>query len=85
MRLPGAALLIAIGLTILYLASSGNLDRLGKAWALVTSNTPLPDVAGTSAPCDPSKGICDFSNHAVENLLHSMDPKVSVTNPGGIN
>lgn len=86
MRLPGAALLITIGLVLLWLATSGNLDRLGVAWQTIISDPRLsPETGGTAkAACDPSKGICDFSNYAVANMLNTLTPEVSSVNPGGM-
>lgn len=87
MRLPGAAMLIAIGLILLWLATSGNLDRLGKAWGTVMGSdlTAANNPIGIPAACDPSSGICDWSKHGTENLLHTLTPGVAVTNPGGMN
>jgi hypothetical protein len=83
MRLPGAALLITIGLLVLWLAASGNLDRLGKAWDYVRGNTQSLANNGSAAPCDLSKGICDYSNLHVASLL--TQPDLSFMNPGGMN
>lgn len=85
MRLPGAALLITIGLILLYLATSGNLDRLGKAWQTILHPSDANLASGlTAPPCDPSSGICDLSKYATQSLLHTLAPTVAVTNPGGM-
>jgi len=86
MRLPGAALLIAIGLILLFIATTGKLDRLGVAWTYITGKTTGNPLSMTlPASCDPSSGICDFSKYGTQNLLHAMSPTVAVTNPGGMN
>lgn len=82
MRLPGAALLITIGLFILWLAVTGNFDKLAKAWDYVRGNTESLQTASASAPCDPSKGICDFSNLHVASVL--TQPDLSFKNSGGM-
>lgn len=83
MRLPGAALLITIGLFVLWLAASGNLAKIGQAWDFVRGKTEnLPGSAGLSSPFS-SIGIHDFSNYHVE--THLAQPIFSVANPGGLN
>lgn len=80
MRLPGAALLIALGLLLLYLATSGNLDALGKAW-----NDVITPKGPSTSPIAGTTGILDPSAYHVGMLMHSLDPSVSVVQPGGTN
>lgn len=47
MRITFGALFIAIGVSLLWLAATGNLDRLGAAWDVVTGKGE--GVASTSA------------------------------------
>lgn len=82
MRLPGAALLIAIGLFVLWFSVSGDFTKLAQAWDYIRGNTNNLQTASSAAPCDPSKGICDFSNFHVESLL--VQPDLSAMNPGGL-
>lgn len=84
MRLPGAALLITIGLFILWLAVQGDFQKLAAAWDYVRGNKPSlePTASNGVAPCDPSKGICDYSNFHVGSLL--TQPDLSFMHPGGI-
>lgn len=77
MRLPGAALLITIGLFILWLAATGNLDRLGKAWDFVRGKSDLPATGSNASPA--ASRIHDFSTFHVE--THLTDP----IGPGGFN
>lgn len=79
-RLPGAALLITIGLFVLWLAASGNLKRIGQSWDFIRGNTnKLPTDTGKNL----AGGITDFSNYHVE--THLIQPMISGTNPGGLN
>lgn len=83
-RLPGAALLITIGLFILWLAATGNLKKIGAAWDFIrgkTDNLPTSGVANN--PLAASTGIMDFSNYHVE--THLAQPILSSHNPGGLN
>lgn len=83
MRLPGAALLITIGLFVLWLAVNGDFKRLAAAWNYVRGNTQnIADGTAAASACDPSKGICDYSNLHVANLL--TQPDLSFMNPGGL-
>lgn len=88
MRLPGAALLIVIGLFVLWLATTGQLDRLATAWDYVKSDKPLPKVAdasgsgsGGSGFFTPS-GVVDSSRYHVSALMQTLDP-VTDFQPGG--
>lgn len=91
MRLPGAALLITIGILLLWIATTGKLDKLGIAWTFITDksgNITLKEVTPTTAAapaCDPSSGICDYSRYATEGMMHALTPGVAITNPGGMN
>lgn len=82
-RLPGAALLITIGLFVLYLAASGNLKKIGQAWDFILGKTANIPTSGVGNSPTTGIGIHDFSNYHVE--THLMQPTISVTNPGGIN
>jgi hypothetical protein len=84
MKLPGAALLIALGLLLLYLATSGNLDRLGKAWSDIVTKAPSVDPQG-NVTADAASGILDPAAYHTGMLMHSLTPGVGVTQPGGMN
>lgn len=83
MRIPGAALLIFLGLILLWLATSGNLDRLGKAWADVISSPALSPESGKTGL--DSSGILDPAAYHTGMLMHSLTPGVAITQPGGMN
>jgi hypothetical protein len=83
MKVPGAALLIALGLLLLYLATSGNLDRLGKAWSDVITKAPSVDPQGNVTP-DTASGILDPAAYHTGALMHSLTPGVAATQPGGM-
>jgi hypothetical protein len=88
MRLPGAALLLAIGLTILWLAATGSLDKLANVWLYLSGKVDITgaksDLTVQPASCDPSKGVCDYSNVHVQSLVNSIGSGSSLTNPGGM-
>jgi len=87
MRLPGAALLIMIGLVVLWVAATGKLDQLANAWTVLSGKATATAANGANpqaASCDPSKGICDYSNFHVANVLNTIGGGASVTNPGGM-
>jgi multisubunit Na+/H+ antiporter MnhB subunit len=48
MRLPGAVMLITIGMLVLWLAITGKLDRFATAWGYVKGEGELPEGGGTS-------------------------------------
>lgn len=87
MRLPGAALLLAIGLTVLWLAATGSLDKLANVWLYLSGKV---DITGAKsdltkpASCDPSKGVCDYSNVHTQSLVSTIGSGSSLTNPGGM-
>lgn len=86
MKLPGAALLIVIGLTLLWLATSGQLDRLGKAWDYVKSgaaDVPATTPAPAVKPVNLS-AIMDPTTYHMQNILTVLGP-MAYTNPGGLN
>ena len=82
MRLPGAALLITIGLFILWLAATGSLDKLGKAWDFIRSKSDLPGPNPRDMTLPGNSGIHDFSTYHVE--THLAQPMISTNNPGGL-
>ena len=89
MKLPGAALLIVIGLVLLWLATSGQLDRLGKAWDYVKSGaadvpatTPAPAVA---VPSVNLSALMDPATYHMQSMLTVLGPNMAYTNPGGLN
>lgn len=89
MRLPGAALLIVIGLLLLWLATSGNLDRLGIAWDYIVSDATLPGSSsaggGGSGFANDASGVVDSAAYQAGTLLHGLQPTVGVVQPGGMN
>src|SRR5689334_1170692 len=83
-KLPGAALLITIGLFVLWLATTGNLKKIAQAWDFVRGKTEnLPTSGGAAGSASGFTGIHDFSNYHVE--THLAQPVISVTNTGGFN
>lgn len=83
MRLPGAALLITIGLFILWLASTGNLKKIGAAWDFIRGTTDKLPTSGVGNSTVTGAGIHDYSNFHVE--THLAQPIFSYANPGGLN
>lgn len=82
MRLPGAALLITIGLFVLWLAATGNLQKIGAAWDFIRGKTEKLPASGVAGPNVASAGIHDFSNYHTE--MHLAQPILSYANPGGM-
>ena len=86
MKLPGAALLIVIGLVLLWLATSGQIDRLGKAWDYVKSgaaNVPADTPAPAAKPVNLS-ALMDPATYHMQSMLTVLGP-MAYTNPGGLN
>lgn len=82
-RLPGAALLIVIGLFVLWIAATGNLKRIAQAWDFVRGKSEsLPKSTSAVGASRGLTGITDFSNYHVESML--AQPTLSVTNVGGL-
>ena len=48
MKLPGGALLITVGLVLLWLATTGRLDRLAAIWPFLTGATDTPGGVASS-------------------------------------
>lgn len=84
MRLPGAALLIAIGLTVLWLAINGSLDKLGNIWSYIQDKSDLPGPNERDIGNASHAGIQDFSNVHVGSVLNTIGSGSSLTNPGGM-
>lgn len=83
-KLPGSALLITIGLFVLWLAATGSLKKIGQAWDFIRGKTEnLPSSGGVAGAMQGATGIHDFSNYHVE--THLAQPSLSVTNTGGLN
>ena len=78
-KLPGATLLIVIGLLLLWIMVTGQFDRLAKAWDYVRGNTGNLALSGGTQS---GQGITDFSNFHVESML--AQPDFSFSNPGGL-
>lgn len=83
MRLPGAALLLTIGLLILWLSVTGNIKRLGNAWDYVRGNTQKLGDSNVASADPTATGIHDFSSYHVS--THLVQPDIAATIPGGIN
>ena len=82
-RLPGAALLITIGLFVLWVAATGKLSRIGQAWDFVLEKTDKLPSSAPNPQSNPNTGIMHFDNYHVE--THLAQPVISATQPGGIN
>lgn len=81
MRIPGAILLILIGLVVLWLATNGQLDRLGKAASYIVGKSDLPGPTGANAPVRPATAtatLLDTPTYHVANILADSDA------PGGL-
>lgn len=95
MRLPGAALLIAIGLLILWVAITGRLDKLGEAWTFIkgeSDSLPIENInntmPGAGAHSDSVSSASRLTNPDVwhtNTMSLALQPSVSLFNPGGIN
>jgi hypothetical protein len=81
-KIPGAMLLILIGLVVLWLATNGQLDRLGKAWSYVLGHADLPGPSGANAPAvkpaSATATLLDTPSYHVANILADSDA------PGGM-
>jgi hypothetical protein len=81
MRLPGGALLIAVGLLLLWLATTGRLDRLAAIWPFLTGATDVPGgVASSGLAGGAPSGIASLANpttfHAGE-MIAALTPTVA--------
>lgn len=83
-RLPGGALMIALGLLVLWLAITGKLDRFASAWRYVTGGDPAAGTVPAGAvlpPASNSGGIHALSSPAVFNsaaMVNSLSPTVGI-------
>ena len=82
-KLPGSALLITIGLFVLWIAATGKLDRIGKAWDFIREKTDKLPGSQPNTSSNPNTGLMHFDNYHVE--THLAQPVISATQPGGIN
>lgn len=85
MRLPGATLLIAIGLFILWLASTGKLDQLWTGVAVAQGKVKVPAQGDASAGGGGSGfAVLDPSTYHMESMLFALQPSVAMSHPGGM-
>lgn len=71
-KIPGAILLILIGLVVLWLATTGQLDRIGHAWQYVTGKAELPTGAAPTPapkPASATATLLDTPTHHVASIL----------------
>lgn len=90
MRLPGAALLIVIGLLLLWAAITGRLDRLATAWDFVKGDSELPAAnSGGGATAAPIINQLNSLLHRDTYHVAAMQNAISGSNgvqdyPGGV-
>lgn len=85
MRLPGATLLIAIGLFILWLASTGKLDQLWTGVAVAQGKVKVPAQDAASGGGGGSGfAALDPATYHMENMLFALQPSVAMSHPGGL-
>lgn len=89
MRLPGAALLITIGLVLLWLATTGKIDKLGAAWDWVRDNTPSPESGPTGLLVKPTStadrvkaGILHTETFHMASMMDTLSGNLAY--PGGL-
>lgn len=84
MRLPGATLLIAIGLFILWLASTGKLDQLWTGVAVAQGKVKVPAQGASAGGGGSGFAVLDPSTYHMENMLFALQPGVAMSHPGGL-
>jgi hypothetical protein len=89
MRLPGAALLIVIGLFLLWIATTGKLDKLATAYDYIRDKTPSPESGKTGLPTvKPASNVqalasvVDVPSYHMGNMVNSLAP--GNFEPGGM-
>lgn len=90
MRIPGAALLITLGLLVLWIATTGKLDKLAGAWDYVRSpDNPLgKDVtaplktAQLSTADRVASSILHVERYHMSSMMDTLLP--NATAPGGM-
>lgn len=85
MRIPGAATLILLGLLILWLATTGKLDRLWKALGTDTPAATVPGVAAASATTAVNTvQVLDAASYHYGTMLDTLTPGLALDHPGGM-
>ena len=82
MRLPGAAMLIVIGMLVLWLAITGKLDRLAASWDYLKGNTDALPASGGSAQSSNLAGVLDQSSWHMQNMVNTLSPTVELVKGG---
>lgn len=84
MRLPGATLLIALGLFILWLASTGKLDQLWTGVAVAQGKVKVPQQDASAGGGGSGFAALDPSTYHMESMLFALQPSVAMMHPGGL-
>lgn len=93
MRLPGAALLIALGLILLWIATTGKIDRLAEAWDFIRNPNKNPlgkDVTAELTAAPPTtadrvaSGVLHPETFHMGSMMETLRP-LSMFSPGGMN
>jgi hypothetical protein len=80
-KLPGGALLITIGLLLLWLATTGRLDRVKAIWPFLSGATDVPGgVASSGGAVGTSSGISSMLPSVFHNgsMIAALTPTVKV-------
>lgn len=86
MKLTGAALLLAVGILLLWIASTGRLDRMKASWTYLQGKSELPKDA-TAKPIvkpisNPLNNVLDRPSYYVAEMMDTIQPG-DFTLPGG--
>jgi hypothetical protein len=85
MRLPGAALLIVIGMAVLWLAANGKLSRMATAWNWVTEKDGATlDTPATAKPVSYLDQVLRRDTLHVNTMVSALSRSSANNVPGGV-
>lgn len=85
MRLPGAALLIVIGMAVLWLAANGKLSRMATAWDYVKGDDSTPVASGTTVkPISYLDQVLRRDTLQVNTMVSALSRSTANNVPGGV-
>jgi hypothetical protein len=83
-RIPGATLLIAIGLFTLWLAVTGKLDQLWTGVAVAQGKVKVPAQTADAGGGGSGFAVLDPSTYHMNSMLFALQPSVALSHPGGL-